>query len=93
MASGLVEPAGDEVIVPVGPLPGLTGEWSAAGAAWGQIAALREANTDRIERFLEIDWPRAVYLLRLAGDAMDAAISPAELTPAYLRSKVAERPT
>ena len=93
VASGLVEPAGDEVIVPVGPLPGLTGEWSAAGAAWGQIAALREANTDRIERFLEIDWPRAVYLLRLAGDAMDAAISPAELTPAYLRSKVAERPT
>jgi tRNA A37 threonylcarbamoyladenosine modification protein TsaB len=88
--TGLPEPLGDEIIVPVGPLTDLAGQWTGAGAAWRQIPALYEANRDRVDALADIDWPRASYLLRIAEDATESGIAPAELVPAYLRSKVAE---
>ena len=82
---------GAETIEPIGPLPGLAGAWTGAGAAWQQFPALREANRDAVVDVVAVECPRARYLLRLGAGAVDTAIEPAELVPAYLRSKVAER--
>jgi tRNA threonylcarbamoyladenosine biosynthesis protein TsaB len=91
-ARGLPEPLADEIIVPVGAVSELAGHWTAAGAAWRQIPALHEANRDRVANLVDIDFPRSLFVLRLGVASVDLAISPAELVPAYLRSKVAERP-
>ena len=91
-AGGMPVLQGEEAIEPIGPLANLEGEWTGAGAAWGQISALEAANRDRVKTVVDVEFPNAAYVARL-GEAMSAkAIPPGQLVPAYLRSKVAERP-
>jgi tRNA threonylcarbamoyladenosine biosynthesis protein TsaB len=71
-----------------------SGNRVAAGEGWHRYPALLQANQDRLELLVGILYPRARWLLGLAQRALIAgeAISPTELTPAYLRHKVAEVP-
>lgn len=66
----------------------------AAGFGWQRYPALLAANEDRIGNTSEVLYPRARFLLSLGRDAIenDAAVAPQDLVPAYLRSKVAEKP-
>lgn len=70
------------------------GERIAAGFGWQRYPALLAANEDRIGNTSEILYPRARYLVPLGCEVLDRgdALSPQEITPAYLRSKVAEKP-
>lgn len=68
-----------------------TAGWQAAGGAWRRYPELLELNEDRLTGVIDVQWPRARYLLDLgrqsylAGGAIDAA----SLVPAYVRSRVA----
>lgn len=67
----------------------------AAGFGWERYPDLAAANATVIGRLSEVHHPHARYLLPL-GDAELArgrAIEPADLVPAYLRSRVAQKPT
>lgn len=66
----------------------------AAGDGWHRYPALLQANSGRIDSLVDLRYPRASYLLGLAMRARAAGelLSPAEITPAYLRHKVAEVP-
>ena len=66
----------------------------AAGFGWQRYPHLLVANEDRIGQRSDVLYPRARYLLPLAADALakGLAIDPQDLVPAYLRSKVAEKP-
>ena len=79
-----------EAIHPVGPLPLTTKGWLAAGGAWHRYPELLKANGEMISGVAGVHYPRATFLLALA-DA-DNAVPPEALVPAYLRSKVAEKP-
>lgn len=66
----------------------------AAGFGWQRYPALLTANEDRIGNASDVLHPRASYLLPL-GHALLArggAVAPQDIAPAYLRSKVAEKP-
>lgn len=67
----------------------------AAGFGWQRYPALLAANEDRIGNTSEVLYPRARFLLPLGGAVIDGggAVLPQDLTPAYLRSKVAEKPS
>jgi tRNA threonylcarbamoyladenosine biosynthesis protein TsaB len=67
----------------------------AAGHGWGRYPLLATANAEIIGEFSPVQYPRARFLLPLgeAALARGAAISPQDLVPAYLRSKVAQKPT
>lgn len=64
--------------------------WSAAGEGWHRYPKLLESNRDHITAVSEIRLPRARYLLE--SGAQGQPIDPHMLTPAYLRTKVAEAP-
>lgn len=66
----------------------------AAGFGWQRYPGLAAANEDLIGNMSAVLHPRARYLLPLGALAMEhgAAIAPQDLVPAYLRSKVAEKP-
>lgn len=66
----------------------------AAGFGWQRYPALLAANEDRIGNTSNVLHPRARYLLPLGRAVVDGggAIAPEDLSPAYLRSKVAEKP-
>lgn len=66
----------------------------AAGFGWQRYPALLAANEDRIGSTSAVLHPRAKFLLPLGRVVVDggAAIAPQDIAPAYLRSKVAERP-
>jgi tRNA threonylcarbamoyladenosine biosynthesis protein TsaB len=66
----------------------------AAGFGWQRYPHLLVANEDRVGQTSDILYPRARYLVPLATDALEQgrAIDPQDLVPAYLRSKVAEKP-
>lgn len=66
----------------------------AAGFGWQRYPQLLVANEDRIGQRADVLYPRARYLAPLANDALakGLAIDPEDLVPAYLRSKVAEKP-
>ncbi|MDJ0749211.1 MAG: tRNA (adenosine(37)-N6)-threonylcarbamoyltransferase complex dimerization subunit type 1 TsaB [Woeseiaceae bacterium] len=66
----------------------------AAGFGWRRYPALLEVNRPVIGRFADVLYPRARFLLGLgkAGVRCGEAIEPEHLVPAYLRSKVAEKP-
>ncbi len=66
----------------------------AAGSGWSRYSALLEHNRDRIDQVVDILYPRARYLLNLGAKALEAgeSIIPAEVVPAYLRQKVAQKP-
>ncbi len=66
----------------------------AAGYGWQRYPALLAANEDRIGNTSAVLYPRARFLL-LPGRAALAegrSLAPEDLVPAYLRSKVAEKP-
>jgi tRNA threonylcarbamoyladenosine biosynthesis protein TsaB len=62
----------------------------AAGFGWQRYPALISANENLVATWSGIWHPRAKYLPGLAANA--DAIRPQDLTPAYLRQKVAEKP-
>lgn len=80
------------------PIEGLStarsGRRVAAGQGWERYPLLAAANADLIGEFSSIRYPRARFLLALgeAAYGRDAAVSPRELVPAYLRDKVAQKP-
>jgi tRNA threonylcarbamoyladenosine biosynthesis protein TsaB len=66
----------------------------AAGFGWQRYPHLLVVNEDRIGQRAGVLYPRARYLLPLGEQALaeGRAIDPRDLVPAYLRSKVAEKP-
>jgi tRNA threonylcarbamoyladenosine biosynthesis protein TsaB len=68
--------------------------WLAAGAGWQQYPSLAAMQEVKLEQVTDVLTPRAVYLLGIAGKALDAggSIAPETLRPAYLRDKVAAVP-
>ena len=66
----------------------------AAGFGWQRYPHLLVENEDRIGQRSGVLYPRARYLVPLAAEAVAAglAVDPQDLVPAYLRSKVAEKP-
>ena len=66
----------------------------AAGFGWQRYPALLAANEDRIGNTSDVLYPRARFLLPLGRAVLEGggAIAPQDIAPAYLRSKVAERP-
>lgn len=66
----------------------------AAGFGWQRYPALLAANEDRIGNTSDVLYPHARFLLPLGRAVLEGggAIAPQDIAPAYLRSKVAERP-
>jgi len=67
----------------------------AAGAGWQRYPQLRAKNIARLDSVSDALHPRARYLLGLGVQSFETGLSigPAELMPAYLRQKVAQKPT
>ena len=67
----------------------------AAGFGWHRYPGLAAANEHLVGQFSDVLHPRARYLVPLGMAAWHAgaAIQPGDLVPAYLRSKVAEKPS
>ena len=66
----------------------------AAGFGWQRYPALLAANEDRVGNTSEILHPRARFLLPLGQAVLEGggAVAPQDIAPAYLRSKVAQKP-
>lgn len=66
----------------------------AAGFGWQRYPALLAANEDRIGNTSDVLYPHARFLLPLGRVifASGGGIAPQDISPAYLRSKVAEKP-
>jgi tRNA threonylcarbamoyladenosine biosynthesis protein TsaB len=66
----------------------------AAGAAWQRYPALLAKNITKLDTVSDALHPRARHLLGLGAQSLasGSSIGPAELIPAYLRHKVAEKP-
>lgn len=79
-----LDPDGDE---PDGPRV-------AAGFGWRRYPELLAANKGRFAAVVDVLHPRARNLLRLgaAGVRNNAAVEPRDVSPAYLRQKVASKP-
>lgn len=94
-ANDLPEATTNECIVAVGELPAPFAPYAAAGAAWERYPELVAANRSQVDEQLPITVPRARNLLMPGRLQVDAgqAIAPEMLTPAYLRNKVAEKPS
>ncbi len=88
----------DEMLQPIEKIDGLaaanTSELFAAGKAWGKYPALLELNRSAISEIVDVQYPKARYLLGLGTRAWreGEAIEPENLAPAYIRTKVAEKP-
>jgi tRNA threonylcarbamoyladenosine biosynthesis protein TsaB len=93
-AGGLPLADNEEVICGIGPLTVPTAGYVAAGAGWTKYPELLAQNSKLISATADVVYPRACHLLQLGKSAKQAgrAIPPAALVPAYIRSKVAERP-
>jgi tRNA threonylcarbamoyladenosine biosynthesis protein TsaB len=67
----------------------------AAGYGWHHYPELLAANRDRIAAVSDIMHPHAADLLPLGAAALDrgGAVAPQAVVPAYLRQKVAEKPS
>ncbi len=66
----------------------------AAGFGWERYPDLAAANAAVIGQLSDVQHPRARFLLPLGAAALadGVGIRPADLVPAYLRSKVAQKP-
>ena len=75
--------------------PGAADRRAAAGYGWQRYPELAAANEHLVGQMSAVLYPRARYLLPLGMVAWQAgtAIQPGDLVPAYLRSKVAEKPS
>jgi tRNA threonylcarbamoyladenosine biosynthesis protein TsaB len=67
----------------------------AAGAGWQRYPELLARNIARLDTVSDALHPSARYLLGLGAQSLESGLSigPADLMPAYLRQKVAEKPT
>jgi len=63
----------------------------AAGFGWQRYPELLAANQHFFSATSTVLYPRATFLLGLAADG--TAVKPQDIVPAYLRQKVAEKPT
>lgn len=88
---GLPEAEHDEQIVLAGKLSLLKEGYTAAGGGWERYPDLKSINKSKINEFVPVEFPRARFLLQLA-ERSPGAIPAEQLAPAYLRSKVAEKP-
>jgi len=88
----------DEMLQPIEKIDGLVAanasKLFAAGQAWEKYPALLESNRAAIAKIVDVHYPKAKYLLGLGTRAWQAgeAIEPENLAPAYIRTKVAEKP-
>lgn len=82
----------EEIICAVGPLAAYKGQYTAAGDGWNRYPELQAANTERVSKTLPVSFPHASYLLDIAATVADQALDPVDLAPAYLRTKVVEKP-
>ncbi len=88
----------DEVLQPIEKIDGLAAanasELFAAGQAWEKYPALLELNRAAIAKVVDVHYPKAKYLLALGARAcqLGEVVEPENLTPAYIRTKVAEKP-
>ncbi len=66
----------------------------ATGAGWRRYPELTALNAELIGQLIDIDYPRARFLLGLGAEALarGASLDPGDIVPAYLRHKVAEKP-
>lgn len=66
----------------------------AAGAGWQRYPDLLRHNESHIASISKVRYPHATELLVLGGQAIEnsALVSPEDVSPAYLRHKVAEKP-
>lgn len=66
----------------------------AAGFGWQRFPVLLEANRAFLQDVSEVWYPHGRYLLELGMSAFERgeAVSAADVVPAYLRQKVAEKP-
>lgn len=92
---GRAQAVGDATLHGIAPIDELAGEppgrWHAAGAGWRRYPQLADMNEARLAGLLEVEWPRARYLLRPAREILSrgGAIDPGDLVPAYVRHEVA----
>jgi len=62
-----------------------------AGQGWQRYPELAAINAQWVGEQSDVLYPRAAWLLALSADS--TAIEPKDIQPAYLRQKVAEKPT
>jgi tRNA threonylcarbamoyladenosine biosynthesis protein TsaB len=90
---GLPRACGDTVLQPVARIESLQ-KTDAAGAGWHRYPELLHLNADRISKVLDVQFPRASFLLG-PGAALfreGAITAAADLVPDYVRAKVASSP-
>jgi len=92
---GLPALLGEERIVACDSRLELSAPAVAAGAGWEHYPELLAGNRPVIDFLAGVLHPRARYLLPLGAARLERglAVAPAQLVPAYLRSKVAEKPS
>jgi len=90
-SNGLPVAEFDECLCALTELPLSGSSYTAAGGGWERYPDLLLANRNQIKRVVPITVPRARHLLTLAGQSPQI-IAPEHLAPAYLRTKVAEKP-
>jgi tRNA threonylcarbamoyladenosine biosynthesis protein TsaB len=89
----LPSPCGATVLQPVARIESL-GKTGVAGAGWHRYPELLHLNADRISKVLDVQLPRASFLLG-PGAALfreGALTAAADLVPDYVRGKVASSP-
>ncbi len=97
-ADGLPTAVTEEVLQPIERIDRITStansENYAAGKGWQKYPSLLELNRAAIAVVVDVFYPKAVYLLALGkrGCRDGEAIEPENLVPAYIRTKVAEKP-
>lgn len=72
-------------------MSGSDAEFVIAGQGWQRYPGLAAANRAGIAAESDVLFPRAAYLMSIAEQF--PALEPKDLQPAYLRQKVAEKPT
>ncbi len=97
-SSGIPQPVMDERLHgqdSIDEIAALTGRVVAAGFGWQRYPAVLEANRAGIDELSDVLHPSADHLLSLGAAALenDGAVPPESLDPAYLRQKVATKPS
>ena len=93
-ADGRAQPLAPECIVPADNSVVPAGNFVAAGAGWDRYPELAAANAQAVAARSAVLYPRSRYLLATGAAAAGAGqgVRPERLEPAYLRTKVAEKP-
>ena len=97
-SDGIPQPVMDERLHgqdSIAEIASLSGRVVAAGFGWQRYPAVFEANRASIDAMSDVLHPRAAEVLHLGAAAFEdnRAIAPESLDPAYLRQKVAARPS